>query len=130
MKKHFVAKILQGICGRFLYENNRNFHSYKFSYKFNFINSIFLSFHRNQKQESNFQQVGALVTRNSFAFCLQRVALYFKSIPNSIDFYKRIFLHVIPVRIIVPCLKGSEFYRESEIFKRYTLTKIKIDSVT
>ena len=29
--------------------------------------------------------------------------LYFKAIPNSIDFYKGIFLHVIPVRIIVPC---------------------------
>ena len=31
-----------------------------------------------------------------------RVALYFKAILNSIDFYKEIFLHVIPVRIIVP----------------------------
>ena len=35
--------------------------------------------------------------RNSFAFSLQRV----KGMPNSIDFYKRIFLHVIPVNIIV-----------------------------
>ena len=25
--------------------------------------------------------------------------------PNSIDFYKGIFLHVIPVRMIVPCFK-------------------------
>ena len=23
--------------------------------------------------------------------------------PSSIDFYKRIFLHVIPARIVVPC---------------------------
>ena len=30
--------------------------------------------------------------------------LYFKAVPNSIDFYKRIFFHVIHVRIIVPWL--------------------------
>ena len=65
----------------------------------------FLSFCRNQKKnESNFQQVGGLVTRNSFAFCLERVARYFKDMPNSIDFYKRIFLHVIPACILVSCL--------------------------
>ena len=41
--------------------------------------------------------------RNIFiAFSLQRVAFYFKGMPNSIDFDKRIFLHVIPARIIVP----------------------------
>ena len=61
---------------------------------------VHLFFHRNRKQELNFQQVGGLVTRNSFAFCLQQVSLYFKDMPNSIDFYKRIFLHVSPVRII------------------------------
>ena len=27
--------------------------------------------------------------------------VYFKAMPNSIDFYKGIFLYVIPVRIIV-----------------------------
>ena len=42
--------------------------------------------------------------RNTSVFCLWRVALYFKAMLNSIDFYKRIFLHVIPVCIIVPCL--------------------------
>ena len=36
-------------------------------------------------------------------FVYMRVAIYFKGMPNSIDFYKRILLHVIPVRIIVPC---------------------------
>ena len=47
--------------------------------------------------------------RNISAFCLQRLALYFKDIPNSTDFYKGYFLHVIPVRIIVPCYKlGQE----------------------
>ena len=95
MKKHCVAKNLQGIWERFLCENNLNYNSYKCSYKFTFIS--FLSFRRNQKQGSNFQQVGGLVTRNSSAFCLWRVALYFKYIPNSVNIYKRIFLHVIPV---------------------------------
>ena len=57
----------------------------------------------NQKQKSGFQQVGGLVTRNISVFCLSRVALYFKAMPHSINFYKGIFLHVIPVRIIVPC---------------------------
>ena len=32
----------------------------------NSLSSLFLSFHKNKKQESNFQQVGGLVTRNSF----------------------------------------------------------------
>ena len=67
----------------------------------NLLLSSFFSFLTNQKQESDFQQVGGLVTE-IFVFCLQRVALYFKAMLNSIDFYKGIFLHVIPVRIIVP----------------------------
>ena len=46
--------------------------------------------------------MGSLVTRNISVFCLLQVALYFKAMPNSIDFYKGIFLHAIPVRIIVP----------------------------
>ena len=68
MKKHCVARILQGILGRFLYENNRDYNSYKFSYKFDF-NPV-LPFHRNEKQEPEFQQVGDLVTKNISAFCL------------------------------------------------------------
>ena len=63
-----------------------------------------MSFLTNQTQESGFQQVGDLVTRNISVFCLLRVALYFKAMPNSIDFYKEMFLHVIPVRIIVPTI--------------------------
>ena len=102
VKKHCVAKVLLAIWEIFLHENNRNYNSYRFSYKFAFI--LFLSFLTNQKQESGFQQVGGLVTRNISVFCLKRLALYFKAIPISIDFYKGIFLHVIPVRIIVPCI--------------------------
>ena len=106
VKKSCVARILQGILERFLYDNNCNCNSYKFSYKFAFI--PVLSFRRNQKQELKFQQVGDLVTINISAFSLLRVALYCKGIPNSIDFYKKIFWHVIPVRIIVPWLELSE----------------------
>ena len=90
VKKPSVAKILWRIWERFLYENNPNYNSYKFSDKFTFI--PVLSFSRSQKQEPNFQQVGDLVTRNIFVFCLKRVALYFKGMPNSIDFYKEGFL--------------------------------------
>ena len=96
-KKHCVARILQRIWERFLYEINLNYNFYNRSYKFTFIS--FLSFRRNQ--ESNFQQVGGVVTRNNFTFGLEGVALCFKGMANSINFYKRVYLHVIPVRIIV-----------------------------
>ena len=59
----------------------------------------------NQKQESGFQKVGGLVMRNISLFYLERVAFYFKAMPNSKDFYKGISLHIIPVRIIVPWLE-------------------------
>ena len=66
------------------------------------LSKIFLSFLTNQRQKSGFQQVGGLVIGNISVFCLWQVALYFKAVPNSIDFYKGIFLHVIPVCVIVP----------------------------
>ena len=66
MKKRCVAKDLLAIWEIFLHENNRNYDSYRFSYKFTFI--LFLSFLANQKQESGFQQVGGLVTRNISVF--------------------------------------------------------------
>ena len=95
MKKHCVGKILHGIQEIFFYENN----TYKFSYKFIFI--PFLSFHRNQNQESKLQQVGDLVTK-VLLFVYRESMLYFKGMSNAIDFYKRIFLHVVPALIIVP----------------------------
>ena len=85
-KIHCVAKILYWICDRFLYENNRNYNCYKFIYKFAFI--PFLPFFKNQTQESNSRQVGDLVTFKVFVFF---IALYFKGMPNSRDFQKRIF---------------------------------------
>ena len=85
-----------------LHKSNPKYISNRFSYKFAFI--LFLSFLTNQIQESGFQQFDILIKRNISAFYLLQVALHFKAISNSIDFYKEIFLHVIPVPIIVPCL--------------------------
>ena len=36
--------------------------------------------------------------------------LYVKAMPNSINFYTGIFLHVIPVRITVPCLQPAQVF--------------------
>ena len=105
VKKHYVAKILLAIWEMFLHENNRHYSSCIFSYKFEFI--FFLSFLTNEKQEPGFQQVGGLETINISVFCL--VALYFKAMPNSIDFYKGIFLHVIPVFFFVFVFSLSGF---------------------
>ena len=62
-----MEKVLLAIWETFLRENNRNCHSYKFSFKFVFI--LFFSFLTNQKQEPGFQQVSGLVTRNISVFC-------------------------------------------------------------
>ena len=67
----------------------------------NSLLTYIFSFLKIQKQESGFQQVGGLVMRNISGFCLWWIALYLKAMLNSIDFCKGIFIHVIPVRIIV-----------------------------
>ena len=54
-----------------LYENNCNYNSSKFSYKFAFI--PFLSSRKNQKQESSFHHVGDLVTRNFLSFVYRKL---------------------------------------------------------
>ena len=63
-----LAKVLQAIWEIFLPKNNRYYNSYRLNYKFAFI--LFLSSLTNQKQESGFQQVGALVMRNFSIFRL------------------------------------------------------------
>ena len=99
VKKKCVAKVLQGVWERFLYENNHKSDFYKFNNKLADI--PVLPFPRNQKQELNFQQ--DLATR--IFFCLYWVALFFKRMPNLIGFYKKIFWHVIASCIIVPWLE-------------------------
>ena len=44
LKKHCVAKVLLAIWEIFLYENNRNYNSYIFSYKFAFTLFFFISY--------------------------------------------------------------------------------------
>ena len=51
-----------------LHESNRNYNSSRFNDKSTFI--LFLSFLKNQKQESRFKQVGGLVARHISDFCL------------------------------------------------------------
>ena len=66
VKKHCAAKVLLAIWEIFSHENNRSYNSYRLSYKFTFI--LLLSFLTNKKQESDFQQIGGLVTRNISVF--------------------------------------------------------------
>ena len=56
------------------------------------VSLAFLFFLTSQKQESSFQQVDGLVTRNVSVFYLQQVPLYFKAMSNSIRFLLRSFL--------------------------------------
>ena len=93
-KKHFAAKFSLAISKIFLQENNRSYNSYRFSCKFDFI--LVLSFFIKQKQGSGFMQVGGLTKRNIYVFCLQRLALYFTIMPNSIDIFSQgISVHII-----------------------------------
>ena len=100
VKKHCAAKVLLALWETFWHQYNYNYNSYKFSYKFAFI--PLLSFLRNQKQESNFQQVSCLVTTNTIASCLKWVKISFKAMANSIDFCKGIFWQAVPVCMTVP----------------------------
>ena len=54
LKKLCLAKVLLTLWKIPLHEDNRNYNSQRFSYKFAFI--LFFSFLTNQKQESGFQQ--------------------------------------------------------------------------
>ena len=105
-----VCKDLQKLCiGCFIYsfvihlicKRNADLVSnpYRISYKLFFI--FFSFFLTKQKQDSGFQQVGRKIFVCLFVFCLRPVTLYFKAMPNSVDFYKGIFLHVIPVCVIL-----------------------------
>ena len=70
----------------------------KFNYRFDFI--TLCSFRRNQKQESIFQQTGALLTKNiSVLFKVSRTLLQRQ--PELIDFIKGILLYVISLLFIL-----------------------------
>ena len=99
VKKLCLAKILQGIWERLLYENNHKSNIYKLSNKFTYITVLF--FLRNQKQELDFQQVGDLVTENVSVFVYSKSRSTSKVCQIQQTFIKG-FLHVILSRTIVP----------------------------
>ena len=65
-EKTYCSKILFAIWKACLYQNDLNRNSYRTGNEPRIIPSF--SFIQNQKQESNFQQVGGLVTRLTFQF--------------------------------------------------------------
>ena len=96
MKKHCATRVLLTISEIFIHGNNCHYNSYRFSYKFAFI--PFLSFPRNQRQESSWWSG----KEKHFCFLLigNRTLLQSNDELNPTDFYKGSFLHV---RIIFPC---------------------------
>ena len=86
IREKTLGNVLLAIWELFLHENNQIYNSYRFIDKFAFI--LLLSFLTDQKQDSDFQQVGGLLTRNITDLCLERVLFYFKAMPISADFFK------------------------------------------
>ena len=97
-EKTLCSKVFTSNLRCILHENDCNYNSYRFSYKFAFI--LFLSFLTNQKPDSGFQQVDGLATRNISAFSFIATCAQLQSHAEIIDFYKEIFLHVIPASIV------------------------------
>ena len=101
LKKHCVAKILQGIKERFLYENNRNYNSYSFSYKFALIPVIVFL----EKAKTRAKTWTSCWSGNKKYFCCLFTANR-ALLLNYIEFNRlllKYFFHVIPTRFIVPC---------------------------
>ena len=73
---------------------------------------LFSTLYRTQKQQSNFQ-VDGLVTRSFSAFCSRRVTLYFKAMPNSIDFWNE-FSYMFPFRLQFNGFKQAHKYERLE----------------
>ena len=116
MKKSCVVKVLRAISEIFLHENNPNYQSYRFICKFSFILFLFLLQTKNKNQV--FSKLVVWYRAIFLGFCLRRVALYFKAMPNSIDFYKVIFLHVIRVRIVV---SWNEQFKINKVVRCFNL---------
>ena len=93
VKKHFVAKVLVAIWEIFSHENDRNYNSYRFSYKFVFVLSYKPKTTRIWISESWWSD-------NEKYFCFLFIASH-ALLQSHAEF--NIFLHVIPFRIIVPC---------------------------
>ena len=118
----------------FLWEKNCKYDFFKFSYTFSFLPAFY--FRKNQKPESNFQQVGSLVIKKHFCIflhivfiqiCFHWVTFHFKGMSNSINVYKGTFLHVIPVCIYSFMVNVNQinfrFFRFRFVCRRVQLIK-------
>ena len=99
VKKHCAAKILQGIWERFLQENNYNVTIILTILVTNSPLSLFYLF---IKAKTRIKCSACWWCGNEKYSCFLFTASCAKGMPNSIYFYKMIFLHVTPARIIIP----------------------------
>lgn len=65
-----------------------------------------------------------LVMRNIAVFYLQRVALYFRGMRNSIDFYSSIFINIVPACIIVPYNNAICLMQFASLPKRFSVSSM------
>ena len=101
--KNTVAKISQRIWERILYENNRtiiltNLVPYS-------LLSLACLFVETKNKYQIFSNLVIWVWEISFFFLFIASRALLQRYANSIDFYKRIFVHVIPAGIVVPRIK-------------------------
>ena len=69
--------------------------------------SLFCLFLETKNKNQTFTKLMIWSKEIFLLFAYSVFALYYKGIPNSIEFYKRIFLHIVLVSIIVPCSINS-----------------------
>ena len=84
----------------------------------NSLLSSFCSFLQTKNKNQVFSNLVVWYRAIFLVFCLRRVALYFKAMPNSIDFYKGIFLDVIRVRIVV---SWNEQFKINKVVRCFNL---------
>ena len=67
-------------------------------------------------ETKNKNKIFSLVTKNSYVFCSQQVALYFNSLWNSIDFYKKEFCYLLilfPARFSISNHKNDLYWHKN-----------------
>ena len=110
MKIYVVVKVLLGIWSAFLHENNGNYNSCRFSYKM--IYSLFVF---SYKPKTRIRFLASCWSGNKKCFYFVFIASP-AWLQSHAEFNKWIFLHVIPIRIIVTWLtRKQEKYRLLQI---------------
>ena len=109
VKKHSVAKIFQGIWDKFSDKNNLKYNSYKFSFAFKFT---FTHLQPNRRIKFSASWWSGNEVYFCFLFVTSRALLHRYV---EFKFNKRIFLRVIPARIIVPWFKQQWINRKISI---------------